>query len=114
MDLFDKAHSGSYLKMYLIIFMLFALIMSSNGRKRSLNYRSIKACRGLINIKCKYLTRYCRTRSLFKRDIGNKQEESSEEFSKEDKNRTKRSPAGFIIKRVRFRVTCDLCRKFCW
>ncbi|XP_076819973.1 uncharacterized protein LOC143465521 isoform X2 [Clavelina lepadiformis] len=113
MDLFDKAHSGSYLKMYLIIFMLFALIMSSNGRTRSLNYRSIKACRGLINIKCKYLTRYCRTRSLFKRDIGNKQE-SSEEFSEEDKNHTKRSPAGFIIKRVRFRVTCDLCRKFCW
>ncbi|CAK8690271.1 unnamed protein product [Clavelina lepadiformis] len=109
MDSFGKVRSGSFLKMYLIIFVLFALILSSSGRKRYLNYRAIRSCRGLITVKCKYLARYCKTKSLFKRDVGNTRE-SSEEF----RNFTKKSPNIFLIKRVKFRVTCRLCRKFCW
>ncbi|CAK8672565.1 uncharacterized protein LOC143465344 [Clavelina lepadiformis] len=105
-----KTHFCNNLRIYFTIFMLCAFVTSSSGTPTRKEFRTmLQNCQSVVRFKCLYLSKYCRVRTLFKRDI-----ESLPDFSADDHHSNAKLSTRLISRKARFRVSCKVCRTYCW
>ncbi|XP_076819714.1 uncharacterized protein LOC143465362 isoform X1 [Clavelina lepadiformis] len=95
------------LRMYLVIFTLCGLIISSSGtRIESIIRENIKTCRGKISFKCSFMANRCYTNTIYKREAG-----YLPNFLSTNDNSIGKYYTRLVKHRLRIHVTCSLCRR---